>query len=525
MILLTQFPKKPSALQVTTIINNGYFETPLGSVKILDHYHNFLFFINTTKLENNYNNLIINSIALHQRSLSDKLTHKIFLQLETNLHKIKQLLDKLDYHRVKRGLVNALGKAVKFLTGNLDDDDLKIINENLEVLHKNQNSEIDKINKLTSFANHLSMRYSEDAKLLNANILSTQKILQNLTNTADFRILLQNEVYQSEILLNTLSMIERTISLSLHEIPNLELIRVNELLEISKHLRKIYDTQQLLQFDDVHLFKILESTKLFIIGSDQAITFLFKVPILKPFVANYSQIYPIPNRQDVVIIPPKKYLIKIDDKEYWTNEECQTIDPLKVCLLQPIQTNCSLNSLKSCSTAKIDNEYKITYVLKNRQLLVLFKSTEEIIEDCHGTLSRKEVQGTKLLTSKCRIIIGSSTYDYTVPVFEIPIQNVSEVSFNYHRAVDLQLRHLEIPDDLLQEAEELNQPLYLQPLTQIAHLSTTIGIILCVCVFVFIILRYRRRIREILCKPRQIVYLKKTEDPHQMESLNEDVQS
>ena len=329
-------------LQVKTIRNNGYFEEPLGQIKMLDHYHSFLFFINTSKLEIVYASLSINSIALQKESNVDKLTHKIYLQLVRNIKQIQQLLDKIHFNRSKRGLANFLGRTIKYITGNLSDEDLKMINNNLEILHKNQESGIVKIEKLTSFANHLSKRYAEDNMILNENIRNTQKILQNLTNTADMRILIQNEVFQSECLLNTLMMIERTISFSLNNIPNLELIKVDELLAMHKFLENVYDQKQLLPLDNVHLFKILEATKLFIIGSNQTITFLLKVPILKPYTANYSRIYPTPSYQDVLLIPSKKYLININNENYWSDENCQMMDSMKLCLQSPIQQNCSL---------------------------------------------------------------------------------------------------------------------------------------------------------------------------------------
>ncbi|POS82904.1 hypothetical protein EPUL_005150, partial [Erysiphe pulchra] len=214
-------------------------------------------------------------------------------------------------------------KGIKFITGNLDDDDLKTINENLEMLHKSKSSEIEKINKLTSFANHLSQRYSEDLTLLNENIIHTKFIFRNLASIDEFRTIVEYQIIQSESLLNILLMLERTISFAMNEIPNLEIIKVEELLSIESYLEHTYKTQQLSPID-VHLFKIIEFAKMAVIGTEETISFLLKIPILKQVIANYSRVYPLPNHQDIAVIPPKMFSIKIHNEEYWTDEPCKT---------------------------------------------------------------------------------------------------------------------------------------------------------------------------------------------------------
>lgn len=493
----------------------------MGQVKILDHYHNFLFFCNTTHLETAYETLVTNSKSLEQISKRDKLTFKTFHHLFLNIEKIKHLINKFNYGRVKRGLVNIVGKAIKFITGNLDDDDLKMINDNLEKLHNNQNSGIDKINQLTSFANHLSQRYSEDVKLINKNLQLTQDYIKNVSETENIRLVLQNEIYQSETLLNTLLMFERTISFSLNQIPNLELIRVDELLNIHKFLEKTYNSVQLLAFDRLHLFKLLQATKLFVIGSDQALTFLIKVPILKPYVANYSQIYPTPNNQSIVIIPPKKYVININNEDHWTDETCQQINEISLCLRQPLQETCTLQDLRQCPAAKISNQYDITHVLNNKQLLVLFKNPKEVTEDCHGILTKQSVVGVHILSSTCRLIIDTSIYDKTMPTFEIQINNQEDVSLNFKQEVELQLRHLKTPEDLLKEAQRLDeQPVYLYPISQILHFSVSTSMMLTIIILSILLIRYRQRILDLLCKPRKIIRIRGP-----IPNLNEDVQN
>lgn len=422
-------------------------------------------------------------------------------------------------------MANFIGKGIKFITGNLDDDDLKTINENLESLHNYKNSEIERINKLTSFANHLTQRYSEDLALLNNNILHTKILFENIKSIEEFRINVEYQILQSEELLNTLLMIERTISFAMKGIPNLEIIKLEELYSIGIYLEKIYKPQQLSPIDQVHLYKIIEFAKISAIGTDETITFLLKIPILKNFIANYSRVYPIPNNQDIAVVPPMKYMVKINNEEYWTNEACHSTlgSSMVLCLQQPTKEACTLESPDHCQTVFVENNYKIIHILKNKQLLTLFKSPQMILEDCNGIITKKSIHGINILNSDCNIIIENSIFDNTIPIFEIKTRNISELPLNFKHKVEFQLKHLSEPTSILQEAEKLqDQPLYLHPTFQISHVTTS-GILLC-CIIIGIILvsKHKARISEVLFFPRKIINLNLEDNPG-MPTDNEDV--
>lgn len=443
---------------------------------------------------------------MQYKSRTDKLTNKIFNELWQNCIDIKALLNKFNFKN-KRALASILGKYIKFVTGNLDEDDLSNINNNLDKLYENQNSELKQINKLTTFANHLSQRYATDLKLLETNFNNTKTFINDLKSIEDTRMILQNEIYLSSRLLNKLQLIERTITLAWKEITNIELITVDELLTIHKYLSQNYNEQQLLPIDDHHIFKILQSSKLIVIGTKETITFLLKIPITKPIDASYYQIYPIPNQQDVTLIPPKKFLIKIDQQEFWTDEPCIRYNTINLCLQPPTQENCSLNTFSKCATTKIVNNYKIVYQLRNRQILTLFKEKQEVTEDCHGQLTQKWIKGTNLISSNCRIIIETAIYDNTLPTYEVPLDKIPENNLtNYHQKSSLHLKHLTDPKKLQEEAEELEEePLHLKLIVHVAHYSLTLLFLIIFIIIFILIIKHNKRIHDLFCKPRQII--------------------
>ena len=121
-------------LRVDKINNAGFYEEPLGEAKLFDHYHNFLFFINLTKLEVVFSTLVNNSVELsNNKKVYDLVSLKVVDQLKLNLEVVKAQFYKLVFRRSKRGITNGLGSIVKFITGNLDDNDLLVINQDAEI--------------------------------------------------------------------------------------------------------------------------------------------------------------------------------------------------------------------------------------------------------------------------------------------------------------------------------------------------------------------------------------------------------
>ena len=471
-----------------------------------------MFYVNLTKLGKIRDSLTLNHIRFsikikelnkETRTLPpDRVTERLLNRLEQNINKSDEILRKLEFKRPKRGLINGLGTLIKFVTGNTDNNDLNIINENLHNLHNTQETEIQKINKLTSFANHVTSRMEEQAKTINANFEKTSSHLMFLRTINDIRTLLQNEIFESQNFLETLSKIERTISLSLFEIPNLELLNVHELIAIHNYLLKVYNPKQLIQFDSIHIFKFLETTKMIIVGTSSSINFLLKIPILNPFRSDYYQIYPIPNQEDLIMAPPKDFIVKTADLLTWTNENCHRSNNVALCLRSPVPDPCTIADPIKCTFIKIANDYKIVIQLNNNELLTSFKAPQEIIEDCEGLVVRRIIQGTNLLSSLCALTIDSKVYENTIPTEEIPLPTVPTLNLKFSKEINFRTEHIESPSSLKYEAAELQEPLSTTPL-KIAHYSTTFIIAFALLFFTTLICYYRTRIASLLCYPHQ----------------------
>ncbi|KAK9887094.1 hypothetical protein WA026_020038 [Henosepilachna vigintioctopunctata] len=174
------------------------------------------------------------------------------IEIENELSKFKS--------RNKRA-IEFLGSTIRFLTGNLDQKDLKHINNDLKELFKNQNSIITRIDKFTSFANHISNRYNNDIKIIQNNINTTMEAIKYTEDEVHKIQLVHYNILLSQKLLSIIKIIQRTITLALNNITNLEIISTNELKEITDHLKFIYNNNELLELDTIHLIRIIEFSK------------------------------------------------------------------------------------------------------------------------------------------------------------------------------------------------------------------------------------------------------------------------
>ncbi|XP_031333824.1 uncharacterized protein LOC116163835 [Photinus pyralis] len=351
----------------------------LGITKVRSHYHKFYFYFNLTELELGYYKLLSNIAVLDSKIPQNSTINGVFTILKDNCDLFREQLSKFT-PRVKRSLLDGLGTIIKYITGNPDNNDLKEINKNLDILFKNQDKLLKQINKQTSFANHITERYSNDIKSIQTGINLSIQTINTLSSMFETQSIVQYSNHMARKLLNTLQMIERTISLASSNIVNLEVISNSELISIIDHVRSIYKQTELLDLDTQHLFTILDFSKVRIVSVSQIITCILYIPILNPTLYRYSRIYPIPNSQDKVIIPPAKYYLLGEEKEFWTEEDCKTFRNQTICIEEPRIDKCSLvHDIHDCICAIANNNYRLFTQLKDGKILISSKLDINIV--------------------------------------------------------------------------------------------------------------------------------------------------
>lgn len=463
---------------------------------MIDHYHKFYFYFNISNIESSYRTLLSNVYILE---LKDKGESSLLINILNNTcFQIENELAKFN-NRGKRSLFNGIGSAIRYVTGNLDQNDLREIQSNLEMLFANQESILKQTSKFISFANHITNRYEKDVKKIKENLNITMQTLNKINEKLEIQISVQYQIYLAENLLRIIKAIQRTISLAYNNITNLEIMSKDELKGIIKHLSLIYKKDELLELDDMHLFKIIEYTKSRIITTNNIVTCILYVPILKPNPYKYQRIYPIPNINGQILIPPAKFHLIGTNGEFWTNEDCTHIESQTICVNQLERNNCSLTEVEKCQFAKITNNYQLIKQLHNGNLLVSTKDSLKATEICNNEVKNIEIVSNTILSTNadnCKIIINGITYsnlnaNFSINQPEIPLYLPKEP----HKLISINQDHWDNLMKLKEDISEIKQPNELSQAAHAIHFSITTMLILMVVPILIIVYTIKKNNR------------------------------
>lgn len=511
-------------LHVKPINTNGYFKEVIGETKIFDHFHKFYFSINLTQLECAVRKLAQNMVIIEHKTRNDTLLRNQYQTLKREIESSENILEKLTHFRVKRGLVNVLGKTIKFITGNLDNDDLANINQNLEILSKTQKQEISRLNELTSFAAHVTQRYNEDISKLNHNMDETAKAINLIQSKFETLQVINHEIFNAIRVRDFINCIERTINLAKLETPNLELFTRSDLADINQHLMREYDENQILYTNNTHLFEVLDHSKILLMITNKSVIMVLKIPILKPTSFIYSRIYPIPNTKNKIILLPAKYFLQSNQSELWSND-CRNLHNQSLCHNTLKNEKCSLENLNTCQAAETTNDYRIIQQMENTALMVSTKQPLELIENCEYQVQKLTVQYNVLISSSCSIIIENTIF--RKPGFNrtIILPEVEDITLTHRYEVLLKEEHLQDLQKLQEEARFIkSKSIIFNPLVHYTHYSATAIIFVVIVICIIVLCYFRNNVYKNLCKKRNVVNISAKEFVQLYPKLSADAQ-
>lgn len=487
------------ALQADQIESDGYFPETIGPARLLDHYHKFIFSINISEIENNIQTILNYSSEIRT---TNKLTNQLHSQLMKSIEATNSEFHKFSHKITKRGLVNLFGKAIKFIAGNPDDDDLQILNSNIETLFQNQKESIQKINSVVSLAHLLTKKFQDEQYRINRALNATRGYINAMTNEIDNRALIQSYFIHIRNLKDFLEMLERTISLAWQSVPNLEMFQLSELLSMQKYLLQYYKKDQLFHFDSIHPFKIIKFAKTVLSIKEGTLTIILKVPILENTPFLYKQIFPLPNKNRIILVPPKQYLLDGDDNKIWTSEVCEAVDEEIVCFNRPMKSDpCDLRNLQNCTLASLTSPYKTARLLRNNQVLIGTTTNLDVTEDCGNNIIKSVIKSNCLIYSKCRVLIDNQIFVTKQLLFKLNLPNITteglDAKYNL-KPIQLDLQF----EDLKNQLEEIKEtPLHLHPIAHVVQSSIVLVSILVIIILIIFVICFKDRIRHLFfCK-------------------------
>ena len=139
--------------------------------------------------------------------------------LTLHFFKLTEKIKILTRNRSKRGLINVIGKAHKWLFGTMDNDDRELIDQNLEIIKKNDHNLIETVNKQISINRDLSDNILKLKKTLDDDRRKFADLSKGLNNVEKQLI---NKLEEIEVRLRT-KLIEDQIDIILDQISMMKL--------------------------------------------------------------------------------------------------------------------------------------------------------------------------------------------------------------------------------------------------------------------------------------------------------------
>lgn len=158
----------------------GFVKLKLGDVTITNETDIILHLINPTEIIELVKNVSSNSAYLESE-------HRILLneEVESILHKIRTLMPM--NNRKKRGLINIVGTAQKWLFGTMDDEDRQMITQHVDEIRQNNRNAINVINKQVKINDYFNNTFQilketiiNDRETILKQVSSIQKIERRL---------------------------------------------------------------------------------------------------------------------------------------------------------------------------------------------------------------------------------------------------------------------------------------------------------------------------------------------------------
>lgn len=341
---------------------------------------------------------------------------------QTLLDKTKIAKDKLNSlipHRAKRGLMNALGTAIKFVAGNPDNDDLEILQQSLGVLQtqenklaNNQGRQI-QINEL--FQNKLN-NITNSIRKISSKISSEHNTVQGMRSGLEF----VNLIWNIDKIIHILEDIEEQIDFSRIGLVNKNILSLEEKQLIADRLKK----QNLnLKFLD----EIFQYTSASIAINNDEAALLVKTPILDRRTFDLLELHTLKinnTRIDTYV----NLVAKHGSTIYYQSTRCDICDNANL-----IEDDCIYNILNhQTPTCPMTKAGQVTQVKEVTQGIILLDTNENIeVKDSCGN-SRLVSEATIVEIQNCTVKIRNYTFhgqpdithqeEYLIPIYSKPLR-------------------------------------------------------------------------------------------------------
>lgn len=293
--------------------------------------------------------------------------------------------------RTKRGLINGLGSIIKSISGNLDNDDLIHLQNELETTRSIIKQKISLTSEIfENIHNRLKIVEKLEIDLTNSNGIIEQQILIDKT------------LQYGQILYELLLEIQSATVLAQHNILSPEII----------NLRTLQSTYQLIPESERIKTNILtlESLCKIRIYSNNPLTFVIEVPTIEKneyeFITRLPIIRELSSTTCEVLLIPKLQLIRNQEQEYEVSEYKWIDNFFLVNTNKKFKSEDKVSTHVICPDSYINNEIGTLYIYT--------KYRTDITSFCNHGIHSENLRGNILIKKECDLKINETYFQRTV---------------------------------------------------------------------------------------------------------------
>lgn len=333
-------------------------------------------------------------------STTDHLRDTLNFKLTSAYTKLRNLLPK----RHKRGLINGLGKIVKFIAGNPDQEDLDLINNNLVSLEKAENHIIQNQNRQVK----INLGIQNTVNMISDTVSKIKVQMFSNINRLNEEIEIVNLILNLDILVKIIEDLGEQITFAKSNLLNVNILTAKEKQYIYKSLT---DQNINVNFEN----EITEFVHCIVTVKDNLVFIIVKIPIVDPKEFDLLQLEAIDingSRIDTHV----RHVARNRDTIY------EQLNPCVLCeSSHPLHDNCIFNIISNqkakCSTVKTQSQTRISEI-KPGIILVDTNTAIEILDSCAD--NRMISTPTIVETENCTVKISNFTFKTSESIIDQP---------------------------------------------------------------------------------------------------------
>lgn len=395
------------------------------------------------------------------------------IRLNNNFNRLYSVL--LRNVRPKRGLLNFLGSGIKFVTGNLDEEDAKRYDSEILKLKMNQNILEQNVQNSFKLNKNLILNYENNIATLNRNqirinnnLLDLHANYKNLSLEFNQMIVFNTMSENIQLMTNILLEMEESVVFAKQNALHISIIKPNELYTLLKNIASVYGSK-VLPFPIDNLDYYYSCIRIISYIKDYIIYFILQIPITYTDDFIQYKLLPIPNKNNMILYPEKQFITLNKETFWFHNEPCKNFGSINFCdklvHLNLIEDQCIPNLIqnensKNCKLLPVKINSKIFIeVIDEQHSLVISKNTQKIHTNCGNNVL---IKGSNLLTlpQNCYIQINNEFFmNYQQSKLEIPIlipdvHNYEKIKIENYKPIELDKINLKEIHKLSMDAQE-----------------------------------------------------------------------